>query len=453
MNTNVSPSVLRATQQLMIHVVIDLRSAAVYDKVFAAVINEMGHAPEYRFTIEPPERLTDSHLQDRVTQVAQTEDALLLISDRFSDKPDENGKTLAGRLREQSTQGDDTHAGAPMGLLALATAPLPRIPFVEGVADINADEESLQQSVRNVLSAIHYKSVPPKRLVPEKTSIEVSQVETAAEFRECLSLRYGVYKLLGYFREKAEEGASPLELDYYDPMSLHFIAVASDGQQRQIAGTARLVIPDNRVCNKQKIFGDPRKIRDTSGRLCREIVASVPDLRRKLERGPSAAALPLFATFSFTELAPDNSAQVREFCELSRVVVPHEFRGMDVSKLLVRACIAAARDLGERHMLLECIPQHMRMYKKYGFEKVNDLKQQRAWGIDQLLAVMRLTLQDDPTNKAVQVAKRDIEMLRQSGGNGRRSSLCLCRNSGCWTNGGYKNRGRADCPLRLKLVV
>jgi GNAT superfamily N-acetyltransferase len=156
----------------------------------------------------------------------------------------------------------------------------------------------------------------------------------------------------------------------------------------------------------------------------------------------------LLASFDYGKFVPDAKVAVGDLCELSRVVVAEKFRGCGVSRLLVRACIAAALELKQRYILLECIPQHARMYEKYGFERAGE-NHQRAWGIDQLATVMRLALEDVPTNRAVQVAKRDIAMMRVPRPRAQPpGSLCLCRLSLCWERGEYDNRGLLDCPLK-----
>jgi hypothetical protein len=138
---------------------------------------------------------------------------------------------------------------------------------------------------------------------------------------------------------------------------------------------------------------------------------------------------------------------------MSRVVVGEDFRGLGISRLLVRACVSAAIDLQHRFVVLECIPQHVPLYEKVGFEKIKDVNYQRAWGVNQLAVVMRLDLTNRPDNIPVQIAIKDGQMLAVPRQVTSRPSLCLCRNAQCWRRGAYDQRGRPTCALRGNFLV
>ena len=217
---------------------------------------------------------------------------------------------------------------------------------------------------------------------------------------------------------------------------------------RPVVGTARLVLAKTTL-GRAPLFGNAPTIRACSTKLCDAVAGQVPYLKKKLQFGPGANSLPLFV--SFPEIAPRDTP-LGDFCEMSRVVVSEDFRGLGVSRLLVRASTAAAVELQHRYIVLECIPQHVTLYERLGFAKIKDVKHRRAWGVDQLAIVMRLDLAKTPDNIAVHLAKNDGEMLAVPRQVRSRPSLCLCRNAQCWRRGAYDQRGRATCPLRGNFI-
>jgi GNAT superfamily N-acetyltransferase len=237
--------------------------------------------------------------------------------------------------------------------------------------------------------------------------IEVRIAKNLREFKECLALRYRVYNLLGYISD--DRASESLDLDFFDPSAIHFIATqkANDAGTTRIAGTARLIVTGKSTCSRG-FFGDTTALRNHYKSLCDEVAVDSSRLRRNLDKRPVAAALPVLAAFKSTP----EGIRDDEVCELSRVVVSEEFRGLGLSRLLIRACIAAALDLRLRAVMLECLPEHVQLYAKFDF-KTTPSSSPRPWGIDhQLLTAMRLDL-DNPLTEAVIAAKRDIQMMRE----------------------------------------
>jgi hypothetical protein len=306
------------------------------------------------------------------------------------------------------------------------------------------EERSLCDNLERASASIQYRSPPPKKPVNETPAIEVRVPENVGEFKECLALRYRVYTLLGYISE--DQASGDLDLDFFDPSAVHFIAVEKGNRagDARIAGTARLLVTRTSILSGG-LFGGTG---DHFKRLCDQVAATSPRLRRNLDERPVAAALPVLAALKLTpeEISED------EVCELSRVVVSEEFRGLGLSRLLVRACIAAALDLRLRVAMLECLPEHVPMYAKFDFARTSSLSP-RPWGIDhEPLTAMRLDLHNSDT-EAVMVANRDIQMMREP-----RwlmpppRGLCLCENTACWRNGLYYDKHSCRCPLNLNSV-
>src|SRR5262249_39678756 len=148
---------------------------------------------------------------DAVAELAHTDDALLIISDRFTaPMPGDGGERydLAKLVRERSCDGRGVVA-----LLALADPPLRRIGLVDSVVERGADQKAIGEAIEGALRAIRYKLPPEKRsFTTDIPEIEVRVVSHAGELRECFALRYAVYKLLGYFYESPEREPARLEL-------------------------------------------------------------------------------------------------------------------------------------------------------------------------------------------------------------------------------------------------
>ena len=218
---------------------------------------------------------------------------------------------------------------------------------------------------------------------------------------------------------------------------MHFFAVASNTGGRSFVGTARLVIAGTKL-RRRGLFGDTAHTRQTFSYFCDKIASPNPDLRRKLEKGPGGAALPVLAAFNFGGVSPGAGVSVGDLCELSRVVVTEEFRGLGVSRLLVRAAIAAAVDFNLKYMLLDCIPQHVVLYEKLGFETIREPTPKFAWSIDREAVVMRLPIEGSANGSAIRMANRDIAMMQVPRTNmSPPGTLCVCNNSKCWRSGEF----------------
>lgn len=67
-----------------------------------------------------------------------------------------------------------------------------------------------------------------------------------------------------------------------------------------------------------------------------------------------------------------------EYCEIKRLYLRPQFRGMGISKALTDKVISDAKDIGYKHIRLDTFPfmeAAIRLYKKYGFyciERYND---------------------------------------------------------------------------------
>jgi predicted GNAT family N-acyltransferase len=386
---------------------------------------------------------SEAEFAERVERLARTEDVLLVVSDRFASRSPAGVERydLARVVRERSGEGK-----AVVALVAVIDPPQRRIRYVDHVIERGAFLQNLCDAVQCVSRLVRYKLPPLEIAAARAPAIEVRPVGSVSELRECLALRQKVYRTLNYLDLNPDDEPGDLDLNYFDPSALHFVAVAG----QEIAGTARLIVAGAKSLHTS-LFGGTARVRQEYGAMCEQIAATCPALKWGQNRGPTAP-LPVLAAFDYAQLGAEADISPSDLCEISRVVVAEEFRGLGVSRLLVRACIAAAFDLRQRYVLLDCIPQHAAMYEKFGFARVEGYAQ--AWGIGQLAILMSLGLKDVPDNVAVQIAERDLEMMRtwRLNGSPPRKTLCLCGNGRCWVRGEYGNKGLRDCPRKASFM-
>jgi predicted GNAT family N-acyltransferase len=271
---------------------------------------------------------------------------------------------------------------------------------------------------------------------------------------ECLSLRHRVYNLMGYLDEEMSSN-SIIELDMFDKSGLHF--VATEHPDGPIVGTMRLVFAKlPRLVTDSVVGTSPHEINRRQQRLFDGAIvqAKSESLRARYHQW-SPVPFPIFHNTNFLEKCPEfprTALKSRKGVELGRLVVEPDRRGKGIAGMLIRTGIATAFNVGMSYIVLECIPAHVSMYKKYGF-RVMQGHHVRERILDQVAIGMKLELDDFPLNPPLVLAKDDIKMI----GRGHRDPhmlfgskcLCLCHQHKCdWKSGKYQLRGAPQCPLR-----
>jgi predicted GNAT family N-acyltransferase len=252
-------------------------------------------------------------------------------------------------------------------------------------------------------------------------AIQVKSVESETDIKRCLTLRYH-----------------------------HFIATRT--KTGEIVGTTRLVVQDVPLYQHDSVVGTPSRTLAAQRSWCRRIAESISTtaFTERLQH-PYFSPLPILQSSDFRDKCGALLLNIASGCELSRVVVAPAYRGIGASRLLVRAAIAAAVDLGKSFVLLECVRSHAAMYAQYGFELIEG-HHCRAQELDQVAVGMKLDLRAGPSNRAVSLAARDIETIKRAAIDSRQPSpsgfLCLCHVKDCWREGAYESRGTEVCPLR-----
>jgi predicted GNAT family N-acyltransferase len=370
---------------------------------------------------------------------------IVLLSEGLAIRNEQGGwevTPLARHVRELFIR-NPTHL---CGLIALLNEQPHRITDIDVVLktdDVTPD--SLKRKLLEVGTRLWLKSrVGALSTLEQRDAIGVHHVQSEAELKECFGLRHRVYDALGYLEEPVSRSASLIDMDSFDTRSIHF--AARHHQSHELVGTARLVTVASPHIARKVVGNRWHVIKNQAGWAKNIAYQALLDGDRVFhEKISQCIQLPFPILFN-----SDFGTRYREFLndyppalggEVSRVVVSPMYRGLDISALLMRAVISAAFNLGKKFLLLECVPSHAEMYKKYGFELING-HHCRAQDLDQLAVGMLLSLEDYPLNKAVALAKADGRLL------GNSEVLCLCRNTECWKRGEFSFRhDETRCPL------
>jgi GNAT superfamily N-acetyltransferase len=222
-------------------------------------------------------------------------------------------------------------------------------------------------STRIGLLSRHGSYKEPVTLADGPKAFCVQLAESSEDFSECFQLRRRIYGLLGYLPSHVVQSTEPWEMDFYDLNALHFLA--RDPQTGRVAGMIRLVLPQ-RI--KSFLSGgaghDPlRAQKELVRRLAQNIQTEA--YKRALRLGKILPlpclgnTLPTKEWMGIFELALEGG-------ELSRLIVEPAYRGAGLSQMLVHAALSAALDLGRRVILGECLPLHVPMYEKLGFQEI-----------------------------------------------------------------------------------
>jgi len=221
------------------------------------------------------------------------------------------------------------------------------------------DIQLLRNKLLNVVHRIWLKSPvayhEPHRL-GAVNSIEISSVSNQHELNDCLRLRGQVYESLGYVSENQNNG---METDFYDPVSFHFRAVDRENGNKTV-GTMRLIVPSLPAFRSYKNLSRPE-------------AKWFDGISEKAQ----PVSLPVFQSFQYFRdpqksiISEDKSIRSTNVCEISRVIVSPEYRGMGISKLLMNHAITVAQQLKRKYVWLECAPHHIEMYEKFGFTVKN----------------------------------------------------------------------------------
>lgn len=282
------------------------------------------------------------------------------------------------------------------GLIALTDHEIPEHSVIDAAIDCKPwSIDVLSAKLAEVSNRLWLKTPPEKR--NKMRAVSVVRVSSLPQLRECLKLRAAIYAKLGYLPAEVCSASTQVEMDGYDPVAIHLVALDLDHGDK-IVGAARLIVPGIPAITMDDIY----RLMMTYPQWFDQIASEeeTPIWRKCLEN-PSPNSLPIFDSFQYFETLTNQHLFFKdditpsECCELSRIVVHPAYRGLGISRLLVTKAIEEAGALRRQYLLLECAPHHETMYANYGFETIQDEKTKyyaRAQRLDTYAVAMRLVL-------------------------------------------------------------
>lgn len=385
-------------------------------------------------------------------QAAGEEDSRCIVVSDALVQPTE-GRLVASQLTQDIRTLFGTR-GPLCGLVALSPGAATRTRDVDRtLSAVDATPERVAAAVDAVADGLAMRA-PPTREDRERPRrpVRIHLVTSRKELERCLLLRFQVYTVMGYLDDNVLESSLGIEVDAHDRNSLHLAAL--DHESGDVVGTVRMIAPGPGWDHPEGTLDPFRQALIESRTRVPYWLKKCADrdgariLARRLTH-PPLQSLPIFETYGFK---PEwrGVLKARHHAELSRLVVHPDYRGHGVSTLLIRATVASALALGRKRLVLECLPRHESLYRKSGFRSL-DWQLQRVRHLDQEAIAMLLDLHQPLTQRAMGLARHDLEMIRRPGGVQRHDLrphlLCACANGRCWRNGSYDSCGRPGCPL------
>jgi predicted GNAT family N-acyltransferase len=231
-------------------------------------------------------------------------------------------------------------------------------------------------------------------------SIRIELAQSMTHVKGGFRTRFAVYgPILHYLPDAMMADPPGLDIDHFDSSSLHFVAVRE--KTEEVVGTMRLVLnypargsgalsgsgiqpPFSLIAHSDWSLATAKN----AGGIFRSKTRWTP---------PEFGPFPILMSTKFKKNLSQAIDETISGCELSRLVVLPGYRGYGISMMMVKMAIAKAYELQRRTILLECIPRHVEMYRKYGFRQIDDALHSRPADLDQEAIAMRLTLKDVST--------------------------------------------------------
>ncbi|HEV3162651.1 MAG TPA: GNAT family N-acetyltransferase [Isosphaeraceae bacterium] len=287
-----------------------------------------------------------------------------------------------------------------------------RVPDVDRVVGPDLAEPALFDAIARTVRTLDYKQKPQPRKLQEL--VVIRHVRTKEELKCYYRLRHRIYSLMGYLDHEVEGVPIEREIDWCDLFSIPIAAFVAEpsGAERMI-GTTRII-----------------GTRDYAPRLS----SATEEIAAEDETGILTGKLNQIYRFQmpFLQSHPDpqiltklNKECPDAFCEISRVIVDRDHRGMGISKILMSYAMAVARRMGMKRIFLECLPAHRELYESFRFRLVQG-RRDRVYNINKTMDLMEWDGPAHPNGSSLPLrGQSEMERLRECG------YLCLCENSNC----------------------
>ena len=251
-----------------------------------------------------------------------------------------------------------------------------RVPDIDRVLWQNFDAEALLNALGLVADKLAYITPPDRTSAGLQTGpVIVRPIKDKTELRNYFLLRHRVYRIMGYLKPWADSALSEMEINSCDTHALHVGAFVREGAGEKLIGTARVVSQD--------------PLDDRYERWTRSLAASDPVLNTHIDTY-DPLRLPVFESMHLNEKIIESLTMAQNCGELSRVIVTEDYRGQGISELLIWFAVLQAAHKGVGQLLLECLPLHERLYRKFGFARMQGVTGQ-VIGVDKTMIAMELT--------------------------------------------------------------
>jgi len=293
---------------------------------------------------------------------------LLHVDERM---PEERGSEFVDRMRW-------VYAGRRIGAL-LVTG------YATDVSVVNSREKGVYRYVSkpvtpalikphldDLVKVIFSKEKPKKREITD--TFVFKQITDKEQLLQYFQLRYSVFDFMNYLQQKNERR---LDIDKFDPYSIPYggFVVNGDGSETIVATirtiTTELQEPYNRMI--QEIAGGgkngiPVSLVDT--KLDRKEVATLTDFVSQERVGE----FPVAESFDVESLLRGYRKSNNSYGEYSRIIDHPDYRGFGLSKIAILTAIADSKRRNCPRMVFgACVPQHAKMYEKYGWRFVDGI--------------------------------------------------------------------------------
>lgn len=209
---------------------------------------------------------------------------------------------------------------------------------------------------------------------------QLREILDPIEFESFFSLRYRVWKEMGYLSAEKGLDKDALEIDHFDRFS---IPIGLFSHDNQLLACARLV--------------------DQYGS---ENPSAVRTITKLLERRECNYAMRAFSYPGTAEQPFDVLCEFRGFrvyfrsfvrnrvsvAEVSRVIVAPEMRGLGLAEVLIDSLVSLANQKGINVLMLACRESLGRLYERSGFTPVPDLVSDKFLAIPEKSIVMERKL-------------------------------------------------------------
>jgi predicted GNAT family N-acyltransferase len=242
---------------------------------------------------------------------------------------------------------------------ATASLPLPSVLPIAEAEDIQQIIESPPISERAPVSTWRPKQkypsyAPPAPKTPESIpsrAFAIKALDTSVELVSAYRLRYQVFESLGYLRCKTR---TSLEIDEYDRYAIPFGAI--NIHSGELVGTVRLITSS---------------VQGFYARLIQRVLdAAGDDELRAHCMSPRKRLLPTLVSERVRERLDAYNTEGREIAEISREIVHPSSRGGGVARALMEFGLAYAMAWRNPLVMISCLPEHIPINAKYGYEKL-----------------------------------------------------------------------------------